>query len=464
MTGWLGLMLPLSAQVPGAGTPPPPVPIGMSGVPVMVPVLPVAQPMPPQAPPPGAGPRGPVPNANGGQIGAGIGPGAFPHPEAPCEEPGAPDIDAKFIRDNAFGEEDSHWIPYRHQLNIEYLILYFKSFNVPPVATTGSILDAFPGALGQPGTAVLHGSGSDSAGPTNALRVTWTSWLMDPELMGFDASFMIMEQRSLFVSFDSDTFSVLSRPFFDPLIRLPNADPRAVTATKVGEINDIQQTRMMGAEGSAKFNLTGMASMPGPVMTFFAGPRWLKLDEKFIMDDSTSDIPPGTGQTFLHIRDNFTTYNELFGGQLGMAMRHRWDRFVVDVVTKLGILQNFQTGRITGLTQVRDDASGQIINAFQGLYAQPSNIGTYRQEQISIMPEFGVNVGFFLWDNFKFSVGYGGFFLTNVLRPDDMIDQVVNIQPLNAPFPLPPALPPRPRLGTSDFWTHWVNISFEFVF
>jgi hypothetical protein len=467
MTAWLGLMLPLCAQAPGAGAPPPPVPIGISGGAMMVPVWPVAgQPMPPwHGPPPGA-PNGLAAQGMGGGVGPGIAPGAFHAPEAPCEEPGAPDIESKYIRENAFGEENNHWIPYRHQLNLEYLILYFKSFNLPPVATTGSILDPIPGAIGQPGTLLLHGGDDgDSAGPTNAFRITWTSWLMDPELVGFDASFMIMEQRTRGVAFKGEDFGdVLSRPYFDPIIRAANADPRAVTATKVGTMRDIQQTRMMGAEGNFKYNLTGMASMPGPVITLFGGPRWLKLDEKFIMDDDTSDIPFGSGQSFLDIRDNFTCYNELFGGQLGLAVRHRWDRLFLDFSTKLGILQNFQTGRILGLTRVRDDTTGDILTAFQGLYAQPTNIGNYRQEQISLMPEFGVNVGFFIFDNFKFSVGYGGFFLTNVLRPDDLIDPIVNIQPLNVITPIPPLRPAPTQLGASDFWSHWINFSFEFVF
>jgi hypothetical protein len=80
------------------------------------------------------------------------------------------------------------------------------------------------------------------------------------------------------------------------------------------------------------------------------------------------------------------------------------------------------------------------------------------------MPEFGVNIGFFIFDNFKFSVGYGGFFLTNVVRPDDIMDTVVNIQPLNVEQPIPPLLPGRPQIASSDFWVHWINFSFEFVF
>jgi hypothetical protein len=477
MMGWAAAALPASAQFSTGLMPPPPTPIGYSGVQMMAPVMPtsqVGQPMPPWQPPmpmpagpgarPGAGPQQPgMPPGPHGPHGHGMPPGGPGHPG---HEPALPDIDSKYIRENAFEGEHPDWIPFKHQLNFEYLIMYFKAFGLPPLATAGDITDDIPGALGQPGTRIIFGDSRVSAGPSSAFRVTWTSWIIDPEQLGVDASFMIMEQRTVGNTARSDDFGepVLGRPYFDPVAEVPNADPRSVTATKVGVLRDFVQTRFMQAEGHVKYNATGMPSCTGPVCTLFAGPRWIKLDEKYFSDDFTQDIPVGTGQTFLHIQDNFTTYNEFLGGQVGIAYRHRWDRFLIDVITKFAVGNNFQTARISGFTSVLDDTTGEKTRAPQGLYAQPTNVGTYKQDQISIVPEFGVNIGFFLTENFKFSVGYGIFWMNNVIRPGSMIDTTVNVQPLNPTTPSQPFRPSRPELDSTDFWAQWVNFSWEFVF
>jgi len=50
------------------------------------------------------------------------------------------------------------------------------------------------------------------------------------------------------------------------------------------------------------------------------------------------------------------------------------------------------------------------------------------------------------------------------LRPSNLIDTSINVQPLNVGTPLPPLRPARPNLECSDFWVQWLNFSFEFAF
>jgi hypothetical protein len=443
----LGLALPARAQLPGTTEPPPPAPIGYSNIAVMVPVLPTS-----------GQPYSPMPTSlHGGPSVASI----------PGEDSCFPSLASIYATDNAFDEEEHEAWPLRCQVSFDYLLLWFRSFHLPATATEGDINDAVPGAAFQPGTKLLHGKGRDSFGPSDSFRVTWTSWLKHPEHFGFEASFMIMEQRTLGFTFASDNNGdpVLSRPYFDPVVNQPNADPRSVTATKRGVIRDYVQHRLMGAEGGPKFRLSGGDSTSNTMLlTMTVGPRWLKVDEKFFTDDFTQDLPLFTGQTFLNIQDNFTAYNEFIGGQIAFQARQRIHRGVIDLITKVAVGPNYQTGQISGFTRVRDESTRTITTAPQGLYAQPTNIGVYRQEEISIVPEFGVNFGYFITPNFKFSVGYGTFWMSNVLRPSSLIDTTVNIQPLNVETPIPPLRPGRPRLESSDFWAQWVNLSFEFMF
>ena len=68
-------------------------------------------------------------------------------------------------------------------------------------------------------------------------------------------------------------------------------------------------------------------------------------------------------------------------------------------------------------------------------------------------------MGFYLTDNFKFSVGYGVFNMSNVIRPGTQIDNRIDIQ---APG-IPTTLPAR-NIHTTDFWAQWVNFGFEFIY
>ncbi len=44
----------------------------------------------------------------------------------------------------------------------EYLLWWVRAGNTPPLVSTGDPNDTFPGALGQPGTRVLFGGGSNA--------------------------------------------------------------------------------------------------------------------------------------------------------------------------------------------------------------------------------------------------------------------------------------------------------------
>jgi hypothetical protein len=463
MVASLGMTWTLHAQ-----TPPPPLPIGPSslGGPVMM--MPMSaqgtSPMGPMAP---SGPMGSwTPPMPGGGPGGHPGHSGAPmQPEAPCDDKGLPELDFRSARSNAFnGEDGGDYRPISHQFNAEYLILWFKGHRHPPLVTTGDITDDLPGALGEPGTVIEHGQRS-GPGSSSALRLTYTYWLVDPEIVSIDSSFFIMEQRRLPFTLTSDNSGnpVISRPYFDPVANTQSADPRAVPFTKRGTVEDNFLTRLMGAEANLKYNVTGVPSASATTITVFTGPRWIRLDEKYFNQDFSQDIPAGSGQSFIY-SDNFTCYNEVVGGQIGATFRRRWDRLALDVTSKLGVGQNYQTVKISGSTVQRDDTLGEITVANnQGLFAQPTNVGIYHREQISVVPEINLNVGFYLNDNCKFSVGWGLFHMSNVVRPGALLDPRINIQPLNSPTPVPPLLP-QPRLNSTDFWAQWINFGLEISF
>ena len=458
MVAWLGATMQLQAQ-----TPPPPVPVAPSGVGGVV-GFPIGQPMPPMGP---IGPMGPM-----GPMGPWKGPtpGQGPRPPMPPLPPGAQhptghegeslDLDAKAVSHNAFNEADhGDYRPIAHELRFEYLVLWFKSHRHPILVTSGDPIDPIPGALDQPGTRILHGERT-GPGASSAFRLTYTYWLVDPEIVAVDASFMIMEQRRLLFRSVSDSAGnpVITRPFFNPTASTEDADPRALPFVMRGNVEDSFMTRLMGAEANFKYNVSGRPAEEGPSFTIFTGPRWIKLDEYYQNRDFSQDIPAGSGES-RSFKDNVTCYNEFIGAQIGGTFRCRWDRLTIDLTNKIAVGQNFQTLKASGRTVITNDGTGESVSNPEGLYVQSTNSGVDRFEHVSIVPEVDLTFGIALTDNCRFTFGYGIFWMNNVIRPGALLDRRIEIQ---APG-IPTALPER-RFNTTDFWAQWVSFGLEFSY
>ncbi|MCS7046767.1 MAG: BBP7 family outer membrane beta-barrel protein [Gemmataceae bacterium] len=446
VVAWLGLGSALTAQQMQ-----PPTPIGPSGM--VPPFVLTAQPGgDPTVRPPVSNPGVPAPPA---PIGPGIpvptGPGA---PDA-GEPPG---LDASSARYNAFTSNgEGTYLPFVSSVNLEYLILWYRGHRTPILVTTGDPADPIPGGIGQPGTRILHGT-QTSPGASNAFRLTYCYWLVDPEVLSFDTSFMIMEQRRLIFgrTSDDDGVPVISRPYVDPISNLPNADPRALEAVLRGGAQDNFYTRLMGAEANFKWNASGAPAYTGPVMFVVAGARWLRLDEKYQNNDFAQDLPLGSGQSYT-FRDTITTYNEFIGGQLGIVGRWRIDRLSLELSGKLAVGPNFQTYKAHGQTVTRDDSTGTIVDvANEGFYVQSTNAGIQRTTQVCFVPELNVNLGINLNENLKFTVGYGIFEMINVIRSSSQLSNQIEIQPPGIPTSFP-----RGTLRQTEFWAQWLSLGIE---
>lgn len=427
VAGWLNVTCALWAQ-PGAGfgTPPPPTPLGPSSLGM--------------APPPG--------------------------PLAPVQGV-LPTADMLPIRENAFFGDPGPSNDYsrRFQVGVDYLILWCKPHRFSaPVLTVGDVTDAIPGAIGQAGTQVLVGEKSVGGGPNTGTRFSLVYWVADPELVSIESNFWIMEQRSLIYGQSGTgdpTDPLIARPYYDPLLDTQNASLILIPGARSGWTESTVLTRMMGAEMNVRWNLADGVNATG--FSLLAGSRFWRLDEKYLGTDNATDLPVGLGSTVI-IHDNFTTYNKFIGGQIGMQFHCGWENLFFDVQTKLAVGPNFQTIRISGASVVRDD-TGVVpeVTAPFGQYSQPFNIGTYKRNPIIYIPEVAVNVGCFVTDFLKVTVGYNFFWVSDTARAAMQIDPVLNLQTPGAPISGTVARP-QPTLADADYWVQWLNVGLELVF
>ena len=62
-----------------------------------------------------------------------------------------------------------------------------------------------------------------------------------------------------------------------------------------------------------------------------------------------------------------------------------------------------------------------------GLLAAGPNLGRFSDDRFSVVPEVQLNLGYWLTPNLKAFVGYNALYWSNVVRPGDQIDRVVDV-------------------------------------
>lgn len=389
-------------------------------------------------------------------------PAEFPNPAQRSKEPDSPFSIKDDGAPNAFSADPYPYRPQRFQLLFGYTFMWFRPGNFPVLTTTGSPADLVPGAVDQAGTRVLS-SGPREPGLSSAFRTKFTYWLRDPEILSLDGEFFVMEQRSLFKAFDSDSVGVplIARPYFNPGFVTEDADPRSLPGLTRASVFDSVRSRFMGADMNLKWHSSVHAE--GAHLAIFAGIRWLRLDERYYSDDTITGVG-GIGFDTA-ISDTFTTYNQFFGGQLGAEYRYTLGRFSWDLGGKVAIGPNYQTIKINGLTRQTDLVfGGTVTDDSTGLYAQPSNVGNYRTTQLAMAWEAGTKLNFDITERLRFQVGYAFLYLNRTVRPGDQMDRIINIQPLLAGNAIPPALPGPPTFRQSTFYAHMLNLGLEFSY
>jgi hypothetical protein len=218
------------------------------------------------------------------------------------------------------------------------------------------------------------------------------------------------------------------------------------------------KSRLWGAEGNV---VMGLAN-PGPWrIDLLGGIRYLNLSEKFSFGTSTPDLPPGPTTVF-QTRDAFDADNDFYGGQIGLRGRYLWGRFTADATVKVAVGAMRQHVDIAGSLTTNFFNPSTVQSFVGGLFAQPTNIGSYRRDVIAVVPEAGLNVGFRVTDWASILVGYSFLYASNVVRPGNQIDRSINPSQsqaisLNNPATLVGAARPSFKFQGSDFWAHGLN-------
>jgi hypothetical protein len=335
-----------------------------------------------------------------------------------------------------------------------------KDLPLPPLVTAGP--PGSLGILGNPGTTTLFGGNDVDFDERHGGRFTAGLWLNDCQTFGLEGSYFFLAGESEGFAASSPGLPVLARPFTDALTGTPTAQVVAFPGLVGGTVTATASSRLQGYEANALCNLC--CSCNGRI-DMLAGFRYLELDEGLGI---TEDV--GVGPIALPLANNrvtlfdqFDTRNRFYGGQLGARGEYWFGRLFVNVVGKVALGSTEQVVGIQGGTTVIPPV-GPAALANSGLLALSSNSGRFRRNEFSVVPEVGVNMGVQVTQGVRAFVGYTFLYWTEVARPGDQLDLVLNPNriPTSTTFGVPGG-PARPAFlfRDTDFWAQGINLGLQ---
>lgn len=375
-----------------------------------------------------------------------------------------------------FGVNDCCGVPRdRWWVRAEYLMWWMKGQALPALVTTGSPADAVPGALGQPGTAILFGNSTVGDDIRSGGRFTVGWWCDDEHTLGVELGGFFLAPRSVNFFNGSGGTPALFRPFFNsgfafnadtgqfvPIAPSEDAEKVAFPGMLAGNVGVRLQSQLWGYEINLRTNLcNGCCEGCGYTVDGYVGFRGLGLDEDLSINENLASLDPRVPGGFIVV-DSFRTQNRFYGGQIGFDSEFRLRRWFLDVNAKVALGNTHENATILGQTATTDSMGGVILSR-GGLLALNSNIGHFSRDRFAVLPEVTFSVGYQVTDWMRLSVGYNFLYLSSVARAGDQVNRVVNPTgiPLNGGAVQGAAQPTFNFRGT-DFYAQGINFGLEF--
>lgn len=338
-------------------------------------------------------------------------------------------------------------------VEVEGLLWWRKSRPLPPLVTTSSVPDQ--GVLGAPSTVTLFGGQNYNDGPAGGGRINFGRWLDADQTTGVGANFFMLGQEEIdYTRAAASPFEILAIPFFD--VNIPGENSLVLNNPGVnenGRVNIRYQNDVMGADAYLRRLVYAEDNVR---IEFIGGYQFARIDDGLTINANFDD--PGVANANLDATDSFSAKNEFHGGSLGVLTRLDNGRWRLTGLAKCGLGNMHQTVTVSGQEIATPLLGGPATIEPTGLFVQPSNSGTFSNDEFAIIPEAKLNVGYRATENWTFGVGYSFIYYSDIMTAGNAIDRNLDLAPPNA-VPAPPDF-----ARTSDFWVQGVNFSAEFAY
>lgn len=345
----------------------------------------------------------------------------------------------------------------------EYWLGWTESMQLPTLATTSTpgTPRAAAGLLGNPNTAyVITGSAANQA--RSGFKFDTGFWFPRNDQLGLEAGVSMLESRTSIFAARSDGSQILARPFFDIANKTQQAILLGFPGVSAGRI-DVSATSGNFYEGH--LDLVERTVDTGHFRAeSILGYRFYRYDERVsiqqvALPQEAAFIPGTVIQSF----DDFRTRNEFHGVDMGVRFR-----FLLNEEWSLGLLAKVAVGRLSRDVNVSGGQQAFVpgqtpVVQEGGVLALTSNIGSRGKTDWAVLPEFGVNLGYQMTSNLRFTLGYSLLLMQGISRASDQIDINVNPALLPPSAGTSPAFP-GPLLRRDDVWIQGLRFGLEYEF
>ncbi len=361
----------------------------------------------------------------------------------------------------------------RYFVSGEYLLWWMPGYPVPVLATSNANT-ALNGYFGEPGTTSILGPGSFIGSTRSGFRVRAGAWLDDAATCGIDGSFFFLGSLSSTSVVGANNFPLITRPVYVPNPLPGNGKPLGENGEYVSLPGALRGTLTASGDSflwGADVNLRKALCTPcGTRAEVFAGYRYLNLRESLTVTENITVI--GTSPrlavadpigTQVIVQDRFRTLNSFNGGQIGALYGRQFGRFDVTARGSVALGGTHQSLDIAGY-QVRQQPGLPAMSYRGGLLAAGPNLGHFTRDRFSVVPEFTLNFGYRVTPSLRVFAGYNFLLWTNVIRPGDQIDRVVDVTfvPNAPPAPFSGQARPHPLFAQRDLVVQGIQFGVDY--
>ena len=346
----------------------------------------------------------------------------------------------------------------------EYLLWWTAGSHIPPLLTTSppGTSQTNAGVLGQPGTTILFGDQTLDEGMRNGGRLTLGYWFDRCDETGMEVGYLGLGRITQQYQFGSDGTPIIARPFFNVETGLQDSVQIAYPDVSQGTFNVVATNDFQTLEVLLR---RAMYRSCNSRVDLLAGYRFARLDDSLSLDANmvTTGTSPAPVGTTIDVFDSFRTRNEFNGGELGIVAEMHRCRWSLETTMKIALGDTHSLIDINGSTV--NTVPGSSPAAYSGgMLALPSNMGIHSSDQLSVIPELGVTIGYDLTSKLRATVGYSFMYWSSVARPGDQIDSNLNPSQFPPPVSTTPYYRPELIVRTSDFWAQGLNVGLDYRF
>lgn len=309
---------------------------------------------------------------------------------------------------------------------IQYLLWWVDGDDVPPLVTTSP--DAMPRV-----PRLLFGNSGLNEDDRSGVRAMLGVWLAP--CLGLEGEYLGIEEDSEVFDRTSPGDPILARPFFDADTGLPASDEVTFPTSPersgrsgrviVDASNDFESAGIRIRHRVRDDQCCGQRVRVDGLL----GYRFLSLEDDLVFRTSNTAtatsglIPLGTT---LDVHESFRTENEFHGVDLGLVTGFESCCWSLELLGKLSVGNMQRAVIIDGTTRVVVPDTAPV-DSEGGLLAQRTNIGRYRNDTFSVIPEVGASLAYKLTPCWNVKLGYHFIQLNDVARAGAQIDTTVNL-------------------------------------